>query len=177
MVNKKVIQKILSDSASINIILDLNIEGKKESAIVHDVQINPITNEIEHVDFQHIDINSPIKAHVPVHLIGVAPGVKKGGILVHYVHEITIKSLPLDIPPAIEVDISTLTDIGSEIKISSLKLQNKIEILYPSQETTIAKIDIPAKEETQQQVKTTEKVEEKTKEEKDTKGTKENKDK
>jgi len=137
--NEKDLVKVLSTAAGFNVIIDLTIKDAKgeqlESVIPQDVQVNALTDKVEHVDLRKIDLKEKIVTKVPVRLVGTAPGVKQGGILVHNLHEVEIKCLPTEIPSSIDIDISGLMDIGAAIKIGEVKFPENVETmhLYPDQ--------------------------------------------
>ncbi|MFC1482766.1 50S ribosomal protein L25 [Candidatus Margulisiibacteriota bacterium] len=136
-VDKKDIIKILKSEAGVNTILNLKVEGEKEHpAIIHALDKDPVKDTIRNVDFLHINIHEKITTHVPVHLEGTSPGQKEGGILLHSIHEITIKCLPTEIPPHIDVDISNL-NMWDTIKIKDLSIAEGIEVIHPADEEAI----------------------------------------
>lgn len=90
-------------------VLNLEIEGRGATpAIVQDRQLDVVTKRLIHIDLHAISLDEVVEAHVPVILVGSAPGVKEGGILDFVMREVTIEALPSDIPDQIEVDISEL---------------------------------------------------------------------
>jgi len=66
-------------------ILDINVAGNSEKAVVKDLQMHPFKPIIMHIDFLRVDANSVIRMHVPIHFIGedVAPGIKSGSVFTH----------------------------------------------------------------------------------------------
>lgn len=104
-----------------NKLVELQIDGKKKPVLIHEVQFNPLTDKIEHVDFLHINMNEEITAGIPVVIKGIAPAVKDmGGILTTLRHEIEVKCLPKDLPEVIEVDVSGLAQLHSSIHLKDL---------------------------------------------------------
>lgn len=102
---------VLHKSSSENVVVDLTIEGAPtaELALVKDVQHDPITGDVLHVDFLHISADKPIRVTVPIRVLGVADGVKNfGGILQHAIRELEVEALPVDVPDFIEVDVTPL---------------------------------------------------------------------
>ena len=106
-----------------NIIINLDISDKdetlKKTVILKDMQKDPLKNCIEHADFWTIDVNQPIKAKVPFKLVGLAPGIKLGGLLQQVRRQIEIECLPSVLPIAIDVDISEM-QIGQAVHIRDL---------------------------------------------------------
>jgi len=142
--NRHQISTILHKSTSEHILVDLTIDnggGGPEMALVRDVQHDPITEEILHVDFLHISPTREIRVTVPVHLTGIADGVKNfGGILQHITRELEIESLPADIPEMIDVDVTTL-GIGGSLHVRELQL-DRIVVVTPA-DRTIASVVPP----------------------------------
>lgn len=90
-------------------VLNLEIEGRGQTtAIVQERQLDVITKRLIHIDLHAISLDEVVEAHVPLVLVGTPPGVKEGGILDFVVREVTIESLPTDIPDHIEIDVSSL---------------------------------------------------------------------
>jgi len=112
---------MLAHSTSENILINLDIEGEgTRLAFLKSVQHHPITGTPLHVDFIAIDNNTEITAHIPVHFLGEAVGVKAGGLVEHFLHSIDIICLPNDLPEVIDVDISDL-DLGAVLHIGDIK--------------------------------------------------------
>ncbi|MFH1714829.1 MAG: 50S ribosomal protein L25 [Elusimicrobiota bacterium] len=109
-------------------LFQLNVDGKKKIALVKEKQINPVTRNIIHVDFQHISLKDEVEVEIPFEIIGKAPGVALGGILELPLHEIKIKCIAADIPKNIQVDVSKL-EIGNSIHIKDLVKDGKYKLL------------------------------------------------
>ncbi|MFP4093062.1 MAG: 50S ribosomal protein L25/general stress protein Ctc [Cyclobacteriaceae bacterium] len=120
--------------------VDLNIEGEHKRCILQDIQFHPVNEMIIHADFLELQEKKPVKMDIPVHLLGTAPGVGKGGNLMFKRRRLRLKALPKDMPEFIEVDISKL-DFGKAIKVGEVKVPNA-EIL-DSPLASIAVIEIP----------------------------------
>ena len=111
-------------------VITVNLSGKKQKAILRDLQRHPAKPIILHVDFQRVSEDQAIHVHVPLHFIGedICPGVKQeGGSISHQVIEVEISCLPKDIPEFIEVDVSELR-IGDSIHLSDLNVPESITI-------------------------------------------------
>jgi len=91
--------------------------------LIHEVQVDPITDEPIHVDFLAIDMKKKIKVKVPLVFEGVSNAVKSGiGNLVKVLHEIEIEALPINLPQKLSVDISKLETLDNNIFVSDIKL-------------------------------------------------------
>ncbi|MCM8828576.1 MAG: 50S ribosomal protein L25, partial [Candidatus Omnitrophica bacterium] len=123
-IDRKSAEKNLRHTAAHNIMADLVIEESNSQSsfktIVKEVQTNPITGEILHLDFYHIGKNQPVKLSIPVKLTGESAGVKEGGILEHELREIEIEGLPDVIPESIEINITSLK-INDSVYVKDVK--------------------------------------------------------
>jgi large subunit ribosomal protein L25 len=112
-------------------ILDLILDGKKESVLLRDFQLHPVRNTIQHIDFQRVSTTQRIHVKVPFHFINedTAPGVKiGGGIVGHAQTEADISCLAKDLPEFIQVDVGSL-EMGHSIHLSEIKLPNGVEFV------------------------------------------------
>jgi large subunit ribosomal protein L25 len=101
----------------------VDLGDKKVDVLIHEVQVDPVSDEPIHVDFLVIDMTKKIKVGVPLDFIGTALAVKSGiGNLVKVLHEIEIEALPADLPHNLIVDVSTLETLESQIYVSDIKL-------------------------------------------------------
>ena len=121
---RKDLEKALENEAFYSQVIDVNVEGDVQQAILKDLQRHPAKDRVMHADFLRIDVNKVIKVHVPLHFINEEKchGVKiEGGIIEHMLVEIEVQCLPKDIPEFIEVDMLDVTT-ADIIHISDLKL-------------------------------------------------------
>ena len=112
-------------------ILDLILDGKKESVLLRDYQMHPVRNTIQHIDFQRVSANEKIHVRVPFHFLheDTAPGVKVGGgIVAHILTEAEVSCLPKDLPEFIEVDLAAL-EIGQSVHLSQITLPKGVEFV------------------------------------------------
>ena len=117
-----------------NPIVNLAVAGGEYTALIRDVQYDPLTHDILHLDFQHISLTETIEVKVAVHLTGLPVGVKDGGgILETILREIEVRCLPTAIPPSIEVDVSHL-NIGDSVHVREITVPN-VTILNDGAET------------------------------------------
>lgn len=127
-------------------LVTLDVAGEKVTTLIHDVQMDPVTDQVIHVDFYAVDANE--KVEVPVHLVfeGVSEAVKSlGGTLVKVAHELEVECLPKDLPHEIVVDISKLATLDSVITVADLTLPSGV-VAKADKEEVIASIAV-AKEE------------------------------
>jgi large subunit ribosomal protein L25 len=139
-VEQKGFKQVLDALKLETVIVSLKVGSKNYPCVIKSLQQNPVTGELLHIDFQHIHKKEKIKATVPIHAIGEAPGVEKGGILDMHIHEAVVRCLPDALPSHIDVDVSNL-DLGETIHLKDLKAENLDFEL--SLETTVVSILVP----------------------------------
>ena len=112
-------------------IIDLNLDGKKESVLLRDYQLHPVRNTLQHIDFQRVSATEKIHVKVPFHFVNaeIAPGVKLGGgIVAHINTEADVSCLAKDLPEFVEVDLANL-EMGHSIHLSEIKLPKGVEFV------------------------------------------------
>lgn len=139
-VEQKGFKQVLDALKQETVIVSLKVGSKNYPCVIKSLQQNPVTGELLHVDFQHIHKKERIRATVPIHVVGDAPGVEKGGILDMHIHEAVVRCLPDVLPSHIDVDVSNL-DLGETIHLKDLKTENLDFEL--SLETTVVSILVP----------------------------------
>jgi large subunit ribosomal protein L25 len=136
----------LRDHKGSNAIVNLNLSGGEVTALVRDVQYDPLSRLIIHLDFQHISLTEQIEVEVPVHFVGTPVGVKDGGgILEHLLRTLKVKCLPTAIPAGIDVDVTAL-EIGMNLHVSDLVPNAGYEIITEA-DVAVAAVVAPAAEE------------------------------
>jgi large subunit ribosomal protein L25 len=119
-------------------VIDITLDGKQIPTIVHDLDINPITQQVRHVDFLAVNLKEKVTATVPIELVGEARGVKENAlVLTQNIKDVEVSSLPDNIPASIVVNITDLLELGDNITISDLAKSDLYELLEESQ-TVIA---------------------------------------
>lgn len=131
-----------------NKIVSLSLDGKEIFAIPRDIQLNPVSDKIEHADFLAVDDKSVVKVFVPVHFLNAdkSIGVKRGGVLNIVAHKLELLCPVASIPAAIDVDVATL-DIGSSVQLTNVTLPKGVCPAVKGRNVTIASIAGRAKEE------------------------------
>jgi len=121
-------------------IIEMQIAGAADAGrvpvMVKDIQYNPMTEDVIHIDFMKVDLDKKITVHVPLAITGEAKGIKDGGVLEQILWEIEIEALPLDIPEKIEIDVGELT-IGHSIHAGNIKPPEGVRITTPAEETLV----------------------------------------
>ncbi len=125
--------------------------GEDKEVIIHDIDFDPVTDRVRHVDFYVIERGKMMEADVLLEFVGEAPAVKElGGVLTKTLREVKIEVLPKDLLKQIEVDISILKDFESRILVSDLVLPGSAKILGDSEE--VVALVTEAKEEVEEEV-------------------------
>ncbi|HEX2929240.1 MAG TPA: 50S ribosomal protein L25 [Candidatus Binatia bacterium] len=97
-------------------------------ALLKEMQFHPLSGEVVHADLYEVDLSAKIAVRVPLHFIGKAAGVVRGGILQPIVRELEVECLPLDIPEFFDVDVSAL-DIGDSVHIEELTIPEGVTVV------------------------------------------------
>lgn len=148
VIDQKEFLKALHTEHGENVIISLYIsdsagessrtDEKSIPVIVKEIQIDPVTRNLLHVDLFRISLREEIQVNVPIEIYGEAPGVEKsGGVLDHVAHEIPIKCLPTRIPDKIICDVSSL-DVGGTMTIKDLKIPKGIEVLEEPEKIVVS---------------------------------------
>lgn len=124
------LQHVLAQAGHTRLInLKLNDENPM-LVLVREVQKNPLTGNLLHVDFYQAKMTEKLTVEIPIILIGEAPALKsKENALAHELETLTIECLPAHIPSRIEVDISSLTEPGQAIRVKDIQLGRELTIL------------------------------------------------
>jgi len=127
-------------------VLSLNLDGKKEPVQLRDFVMHPFRQQVQHIDFQRVDMNKKMHIRVPLHFLNedIAPGVKEdGGKISHVMTDLDIICLPADLPAFIEVDLGGLA-LGHSV--SDLKLPKGVQAAAHGSHTAeavVATVQIP----------------------------------
>lgn len=129
-VSKDEFLKVYQEAGETSLI-DLKIDSKTAPVLVHNVQIDPVSDEPLHVDFHQVSLKEKTTAEVPVEIRGEAPAVEEHkGILIQPLTEVEVEALPTDLPDQFEVDVSKLTEVDQAITVNDLHYdKEKIKVL------------------------------------------------
>lgn len=129
--------KIVGETGVIYLVLD----KEKIPVLIKNIQKHPLSSSLLHIDFRKIDLTKKIETDVPVKTIGISEAVsQKGGVLLIQSDNVLVEALPEDIPSHIEVDVTSIKEIGQEIKVSDLKKSDKYEIKTSAEKVVVAVI-------------------------------------
>ena len=146
VLSKKDIVQIMRLETGENTIFKVAVDAEAYDAMIKDLQVNPATDELLHVDLIRISMDKPIRVAVPVVHRGEPVGVKTEGGFVDFVtREIEIECLPRDIPESLEIDISEL-HINQSFKVQGMAIPAGVKVLTDPN-TVLVLISMPHKEE------------------------------
>lgn len=128
-VTEKEFSPIFSKAGETSLV-ELMIDKQAHPVLIQNVSYHAVTGFPLHIDFFQVDLKEKVQTRVPLVFIGESSAVKdKVGVLLHILSEVEIEALPADLPEKIEVDINNLKAVGDTIKVSDLKVSDKIKIL------------------------------------------------
>jgi large subunit ribosomal protein L25 len=118
----------LKTDSGMNVLLDIEFDGTNTLALTRELQRDPVRGTLLHADFVKVDRTQAIEIEVPVHLVGEAQGTKEGGALEHPLFSVHVRTLPGNVPEAIDADVSAL-NIGDTLRVADLRAPADVEIL------------------------------------------------
>ncbi len=119
-----------------NAVFSVTIDGKKLNVLLHEYQIDPLKDELIHVDFLAVNMSEEVEADVRIDLVGESSGVKEGGVLQQVLYEVTVAATPDKLPEAIEVDITKLA-IGDSLAVGDIPKNTDFEIKTDVEEAVV----------------------------------------
>ncbi len=127
-VNAKLLGQALASDA---LVYHVSVGGERRNVLIKELQYHPVTDEILHVDLKGVRMDELVEVRVPIHIVGVAPGVKdEGGQMHHDLQELDIRCRASDIPTHFDIDISARA-LGESIHASDIEL-GEVEMLTPA---------------------------------------------
>ena len=129
-------------------LVTIDVEGQEYAALVREKQRNFIKGNLTHVDFLALDLTEKIRTKVRLTFTGVSSAVKDfSAVLVHRMEAFEVECLPVNLPERINVDISSLKEIGNSIRVSEIPLPENITVLDDAEDiviiATLAKEEAP----------------------------------
>lgn len=138
------LNKELHKTGFLSKIYELPLKGKKEKALVRDVQFHPVSDLPLHVDFFRVSKEGKITVSVPLNFINElnSPGIKRGGVLNVILHSLEVSADMDHLPSQIDIDLTGL-EIHDAIHLKDLKLPNGVVAAHPERDHDIANIVAP----------------------------------
>ena len=144
VIEQKILVRHLGTGGFFNTLFDIDINGELNRVLPRDVQLHPVTDVPEHVDFLRVSATTKISVEVPVEFIGddVSPGIKSGGVLNVVRYTVEVSCTPDLIPSTLSVDLSS-AEIGDSLHISAVNLPEGVTPTISDRDFTIATIVAP----------------------------------
>jgi len=142
--SKKNIKNLIEKENFLSNIISINLDGKSENVLPKEIVWDPITDEPTHIDFLRIVKGAKVILEIPVKFINIekSPGLKRGGVLNIVRRKVELKCPTENIPTELVVDLDNL-DIGSSIKISSIKLPENVTPTIQGRDFVVATVAAP----------------------------------
>lgn len=116
-----------------NALYDINLDTVSSTARIVDVQRDPVSGRLVHVDFAPVNMRERIEITVPLHLVGDSPGAEEGGVLQQVAYELQVESLPGNIPQEITLDVSSL-GMGENLALADVTLPEGVTLVSDPEE-------------------------------------------
>ena len=142
-ISQEEIRRLFSHGVSESVLIDIEWAGNKDTAFIKEYQMHPLKGDITHIDFFRITYGEKIKTRIPVELEGKPLGVREGGVLEMFLHEIDIEIFPKNLVPSLKVDISALK-IGDAVHVNDVQLPPESKALNEGN-PIICHVSVPAK--------------------------------
>ena len=142
--NKNSLKKLIHSENFLSNILNLNIDGKEEKVLPKEISFDPLSDEPIHIDLLRIVKGAKLILEIPVRFVNSekSPGLKKGGVLNIVRRKIELRCPAENIPPELVVDLDN-TEIGTSIKISSIKLPENVVPTIRGRDFVVATVAAP----------------------------------
>ena len=128
--------KVLREAGESTIVA-LSGLGEELPTLIHEVDLDPVKHVPRHIDFYAVTKGEKVEVAVPLTFIGESPAVKAGANLVKVLHEIEIEADPMNLPHAIEVDLSKLAAVGDQIVAADLVLPAGVDLYTEAEEVVV----------------------------------------
>ena len=115
-----------------NALISLHIDGdrKRRMVMLRDIQRNPLSGSLLHIDLFQVEMTHKVRADVPLLFVGEAPAARSSrAMLIESLTELHVEALPADLPPHIEVDLSVLEEIEQAIHVRDVAAGDGVEVL------------------------------------------------
>lgn len=119
-------------------LVDLEFGGQTVPVLVKNVQTHPVSRQILHAEMHAVKLTEKIKANVPLELVGQSPAVQNNlGVLLQTLNEVEVEALPTDLPESIQVDVSELAEVDSQVAVADLAAPKGVAILTAGEELVV----------------------------------------
>ena len=139
-VEERALSKIVHSPDAFSV--ELNIDGEKRTALLHDKQFQPLTDAIIHADFLETVANKEAKVSLNVRLKGQSAGVRKGGKMTQSLRRVRVKGMPDKLPEILELDVTTL-ELGGNIQVKDINIPGMTILEKPNE--VVVSVKMPKK--------------------------------
>src|SRR5207249_10046219 len=134
-VDPKQISRVLHSEGGYTTVFDLRVGEENTKAMIVDWQYEPIKGSLMHIDLKRIAMDQVLRVKVPIHLVGIAEGVKtQGGLMDQVLREVEIECLPTDIPSHIDIDVTAMV-FGDVKRVKDLPHGGKLKFVTDEEQT------------------------------------------
>ncbi len=143
-IEAKALKQLLSRAGTTDLVLlKTGSSGEPVKVLIRDVQRNPITDELLHVEFYQVRATDKIKAEVPLEFVGEAPVLNnvKGTTLLHLVDTLHIEALPDYLPHSLRVDLSVLEDVDQSICVRDIPVREGVTVLNAPEQVVVKVVE------------------------------------
>jgi large subunit ribosomal protein L25 len=146
----RALERLLAQGGRTSVVA-IAFDGRSETALLKGLQRDPRSGQILHVDFQAVSMEEEVTSVVPVRFVGESLAVTKlDGVMMHPRTELHVTARAADLPDAVEVDVSAITELHGSIHISDLPASSTYSIEDPAEE--VLAIVLPPKREVEEVV-------------------------
>lgn len=146
-VDLKEFSSIFKEAGETNIV-NISIGGKNRPTLIHNIQLDPVTDTPLHVDFLQVDLKQKVTAQIPIELVGNSPAEKQGiGTVIQYTDEVEVEALPTQLPEKFEMDISKLKEVDDQYVVKDILVDKSKVKLMEDDEKVVIKVEPLRKEE------------------------------
>lgn len=137
-VNRKTLVDMMKGHSGENPIFLLKLGDKERHAMIRNMEVDPISRQVIHIDFQRVIMDQKVRVAVPVELVGTAVGVKvEGGMIDFVTREIHVECLPGDIPKHVDIDVTNV-HVGQHVEAKDLELPQDVTLLDDPEKVIIS---------------------------------------
>ncbi len=135
--NFRELEKALKKPNAETNLFNLEGEGKKVTAVIRELQRDPLTRRFLHVDLLRVAMDQEAEFEVPIHPVGTPIGVREGGMMETHLRSIVVRCLPTVLPEDLKVDISGIA-VNTTFHVSDLQLPEGLTMVTEPEETLFA---------------------------------------
>lgn len=137
-VDRRELRTALTTDAGLNALLDLEVNGDIQLAVVKDIQRHPVKRDVTHIDFLRVDADATIDVEVPIHMTGEAEAVtNEDGIVELRLNSVIVNVKPADIPDGFTVDITDMT-LDKTITVADLELPSGVALVTDEDQVVVS---------------------------------------